>query len=537
MDLSSNVEEKLQISQKSGTLAIDLGNTTTVVAFQDERGEQPELIDLPQISKSKGEVPSLVWYRKEPNQKLLIGQQVINEGFSSKDLQYLQRDFKRLIKSPAKEGVTGEKICPEKAGEILIKEIWKRLPKDLNIKRLVLTAPVECYRSYRQWLLEICDSLEVDEIALVDEPTAAAMGSAMPAGAKLLVFDLGGSTFDIALVELEGGEGRAAPIAQLLRFNGEDLGGSTGQTLRCAKVLGKSGIQLGGRDIDRWIANHLLPDEPISEKLLNVTEKLKCKLSNTKILDNQVLEEVINFPNNYGIQRLNLSREILDQLLIEKGFLNVLDQLMKQTLASGRSNGCDLADLDGVIAVGGSSRIPLFINWLKTEIHPLQLLTPPPVEAVALGALKLTPGVTIKDVLHKGIALRFWDPRTKKHIWHNLFPIGQPWPTSNNLEIVLATSEINQTEIEIIIGEKNIDGSHEVIYEDNLPTVLTQMSDQSTKFLLQDPLIIPLEEPGQPGEDCLNLNFSINQDCSLQVEGLDIRSGRVIHKQQLCKLH
>ena len=59
----------------------------------------------------------------------------------------------------------------------------------------------------------------------------------------------------------EGGEGRAAPLAQLLRFRGLDLKNSK-QTLRSARVLGKAGIALGGRDLDHWILDHLLPNDP-----------------------------------------------------------------------------------------------------------------------------------------------------------------------------------------------------------------------------------------------------------------------------------
>ena len=107
------------------------------------------------------------------------------------------------------------------------------------MKRLVLTAPVDQAFGYRQWLMQACTSLPVDEVALVDEPTAAAMGAGLPAGSKLLVVDLGGGTLDLSLVALEGGEGRAAPLAQLLRFRGRDLKNSK-QTLRSARSRSSS---------------------------------------------------------------------------------------------------------------------------------------------------------------------------------------------------------------------------------------------------------------------------------------------------------
>ena len=141
------------------------------------------------------------------------------------------------------------------------------MPPELTIERLVLTAPVDQGAAYCEWLVQACAPMDVGEVALVDEPTAAALGAGLAAGSKLLVVDLGGGTLDLSLVALEGGEGRAAPLAQLLRFRGKDLRDSR-QTLRQATVLGKAGINLGGRDFDRWILDALqpegLPDEGLS---------------------------------------------------------------------------------------------------------------------------------------------------------------------------------------------------------------------------------------------------------------------------------
>jgi molecular chaperone DnaK (HSP70) len=65
---------------------------------------------------------------------------------------------------------------------------------------------------------------------------------------------------------------------------------------------------------------------------------------------------------------------------------------MEATLAGGRRNNCHLEDLEGVVAVGGGAQLPWLRRWLAENTAPAPLLTPPPVEAVALGALKLTPG-------------------------------------------------------------------------------------------------------------------------------------------------
>ena len=360
-------EEKLQHSdQRGGTLAIDLGSTTTVVAYQGATSTTADLLNLPAICSRAGEIPSLVW---EASQRPLIGRQVLESGLNDSVDSRLHRDFKGRI---------GQADAPEQdaarwAGEQLLQQIWSRLPSDLPVERLVLTAPVECYRAYRSWLLQACTTLPVAEIALVDEPTAAAMGAGLPAGSTLLVVDLGGSTLDLALVALEGGEGRAAPIAQLLRLGGRSLGDNSRQMLRTAKVLGKAGLRLGGRDIDRWIVDRCCPGQPASTPLLNAAERLKCRLSDTALAEREPLMELAVDEQEHV---LRLSRSELNALLLERGFGDALEQLLETCLAGGRRNNCSLEDLEGVVAVGGGAQLPLLRQWLSEHTAPRALAHP-----------------------------------------------------------------------------------------------------------------------------------------------------------------
>ncbi len=190
-----------------GTLAIDLGSSTTVVVFQNENGQSPELLDLPPISRAPGEIPSLIWQSSEKDECFLIGQEIIDLNLINEKENNISQDFKRWIGSNEIDSVYNSNISPEKAGELLIHNIWGKVSEKVNIKRLVLTAPVDTYREYRSWLVNVCNSLEVKEIALVDEPTAAAMGAGLEPGSTLLVLDFGGSTIDMSIVALEGGGG------------------------------------------------------------------------------------------------------------------------------------------------------------------------------------------------------------------------------------------------------------------------------------------------------------------------------------------
>ena len=515
-----------------GTLAIDLGSSTTVVVFQKENGQPPELLDLPPISRAIGEIPSLIWKSSEKEESYLIGQQIIDLNLINEKENNLSQDFKRWIGSTEIEPIYDSKITPEKAGEILIHSIWEKVSQKVNIKRLVLTAPVDTYREYRTWLVNVCNSLEVKEIALVDEPTAAAMGAGLEPGSTLLVLDFGGSTIDMSIVALEGGEGQASPIAQLVRFDGNNLEGKSTQVLRTAKVLGKSGLRLGGKDIDRWICHHLLPEENPTNSILRKAEELKCELSNTNIKETLVITKKVNNIQNEE-KFLKLSKKGLEELLIEKGLLKSIEKLFRQTINSAKRNSFELKDLDSVVLVGGGSRIPLIKNYLSDICNSIPFLTPPPIEAIALGALHLTPGVQIKDVLNKGVSLRCWNKKNEKHIWHPLFLAGQTWPTNKPLEIILAASINSQLSIDLIIGEPQEEGSNEIIYTNGLPTLKTIESKDKIKKITNTIISIPVDPPGEIGQDCIKLIFNINDNCQLEVEGVDLRNNKEITKQNL----
>ena len=533
MERSTREKRQFEDEQKVGTLAIDLGSSTTVVAFQAEDDDTPKLLDLPPISRAKGEIPSLVWYRKENDPNLLVGQEVIDFELPKEEKINICSDFKRWIGAKSLPFQENSRLLPEKAAELLIQKIWERLPSQLGIKRIVLTAPVETYRAYRAWLNKVCQSLPVDEIALVDEPTAAAMGAGVPAGSKLLVIDIGGCTIDLSLVALEGGEGRAEPIAQLLRFAGEDLEGKSTQIIRCAKVLGKTGLRLGGRDFDRWIASVLCPNEPLSDSLLNAAEKLKCRLSTEGLQRTETLEETLEKSSEHEKQQLRLNKMQLEELLIERGLLKSLSKLLSQTWELGYANNCTPKDLDGVVLVGGGSRIPLIQNWVKANSKPTHLLTPPPIEAVAKGALSLTPGVSIRDVLRLGASLRCWDKKSEQHIWHPLFVAGQPWPSTHGFDLILSASKKNQSEIDLVIGEPQAQGKHEVVYIKGIPTIKDDVTESEIANWSNTANSFCLHPPGQPGEDCLKLTFSIDADSCLQVVGKDLRTGEDLQKQKL----
>ena len=274
----------------TGTLAIDLGNTNTVVAFQDQKDINSVLVEIPNITSSPGVIPTAVWF-DEPSQILKIGISAIKMRNNSNSDKYYYSNFKRLIGNPNEKINQRNILNPAECGEKFFKLLLANIPQKYEIKRLVLTAPIDTYKGYREWLINLCGEISVDEIALVDEPTAASLGINVPFGSKIMTLDIGGSTIDMNIVKLEGGEGKSVPIAELLKFKGIDVSPISKQKVRSAEIISKTGSKIGGKDIDQWIVDYFIPGNNYVTNLLKA-EEIKCKLSSS----------VIKYDNKYPIK-------------------------------------------------------------------------------------------------------------------------------------------------------------------------------------------------------------------------------------------
>ncbi|MDC3092067.1 Hsp70 family protein [Prochlorococcus sp. AH-716-M18] len=509
------MEEKL-----SGTLAIDLGNTNTVVAFQAQNDIKTVLVEIPNISSSPGVIPTAVWF-EEPSKILKIGSSALRMKDSSNSDLFFHSNFKRLIGNPIEKINQKNILKPSESGEKFFKFLWANIPNKYEIKRLVLTAPIDTYKGYREWLVNLCGDISVDEIALVDEPTAASLGINVPFGSKIMTIDIGGSTIDMNIVKIEGGEGKSNPIAELLKFKGTDVSSISKQKIRCAELISKIGSKIGGKDIDQWIVNYFFPDNKYAINLLRA-EEIKCKLSSS----------AIKYENKYPIKLFTeqnqekefyLSKEIFEKILIENNLLNHLNSLLKDLLNQARGKFCTVDDLNSIVLVGGGTQIPLLKEWITKKISKIQIKSPPPIESIALGALEMTPGVQIKDILNKGLSIRLFNKREQKHFWHPIFCKGQTWPTENSFKLILQASKNNQKIFEIIIGETQEEKAYDVIFENGLPKLSEVQNNEEIIKWDKKPLKIVLKNKSNIGEDNLKLFFKITKSADLLVKCFDIK--------------
>ena len=222
-----------------------------------------------------------------------------------------------------------------------------------------------------------------------------------------------------------------------------------------------------------------------------------------------------------------ISKEILEEILKQNNFLNHLDSLLKSLFNEARGKNFYSKDLHSILLVGGGTQIPQVKHWLESTLSDIPINIPPPVEAVALGALSLTPGVKIQDVLNKGFSIKIYNKKEDKNIWHPIFFKGQTWPTEQPFEIILQASRENQTKFEIEMGETISKNKFDIIFEDGLPKLSEIQPLEKTIPWGQDPIYITIEQPFSLGKDCLKLIFWINDKGNLKLRCLDVNDNEI----------
>ena len=195
-----------------------------------------------------------------------------------------------------------------------------------------------------------------------------------------------------------------------------------------------------------------------------------------------------------------------------------LISLLKNLLNDARGKNCKISDLWSVILVGGGTQIPLIRNWVDYKFPEVKINYPPPIESISLGALSLTPGVKIKDILSKGLLIRLFNKRESKHFWHPIFYKGQTWPTEKPFELILQPSNEDQVKFEIIIGETVENNDFDIIFENGIPKLAEIQKDENIKPWNRKPLMLKINNPSVLGQDCLKLVFTINNNSNLIVE-------------------
>jgi len=524
-------------------ISIDFGTSNTVIARWNPVTQKPETLNIPSLSIQQGLnpplIPSLVYVEDASKGQVIVGQQVRDRGLDLKNDPRFFRSFKRGI------GATIQGFLPEldqqivtfeQVGQWFLSEVLSQLTSQQgDLESLVLTVPVDSFEAYRHWLGTVCQALPVEQVRMLDEPTAAALGYGLADQEILLVIDFGGGTLDLSLVQLDKStQATQKPLGFLLKWGNKSLVDSK-QKVKTARVLAKAGQNLGGTDIDLWLVDYFAKTQGLVESPLTIrlAERLKIQLST----QTQASEVYFN-DETFESYELEINRDTLETILQEHSFFELLDESMTNLLQQARRQGIETSDINAVLLVGGTVQLPVVQTWVQQYFEPVKIRCERPFEAIAQGALQLARGVELKDFLYHSYGVRYWDRRHKRHSWHPIIRAGQAYPMSQSVELVLGASVETQPSIELIMGELGADtGSTEVYFDGDRLITRRLDSGQTTVKPLNDKdgarTIAQLTPPGYPGSDRIKIFFQVDQQRFLRITVQDLLSNETLLENQL----
>lgn len=513
-------------------LAIDFGTTNSVIARWNPADGSPELITLPGMSLVEVErpslVPSLLYVHDAVAGRVTVGQAVRVQKLDMQQDNRLFRNFKRgIVISPAPDPrpIDGRDFGDRDAGRAFVKSVMDALPFDkAQIDQLVLTAPVASFESYLIWLNDLIDDIASDKVRVVDESTAAALGYAVTEpGAVVLVFDFGGGTLDLSLVQLPESREKTGGFLQRMLNRG---GGQ-----HTARVIAKAGKIIGGSDIDQWVVADVLKRTGVSTKALGAHYSAlltACEIA--KIQLSTVESTGIAFQAEGKDYHVTLTRDELEALLEANGFSQAIRRIVDKVMHVGHQRGIFKEDINYVLLVGGTSLMPTVQRTLKGYFNDMAVRSDKPFTAVAEGALQVAAGFGLDDYLAHSYGIRHLDEQGK-HQWDEIIPMGSRYPTPKPIEVILGAARDGQTELEFMIGEIDSDSISmlEVKYEEGQAVFVAQGggAQKTIQPLNADRVqeaIARLIPPGRLDEDRLRALFRIDDRRQLRLSVTDLQT-------------
>jgi molecular chaperone DnaK (HSP70) len=297
-----------------------------------------------------------------------------------------------------------------------------------------------------------------------------------------------------------------------------------------ARVIAKAGQNLGGTDIDNWLADELARSQgvKVSPLIIRLAEKLKMQLS----LQTRATEVYFD-DESFETYEFSLTRDRLEEILREHQFFARLDESMERVLQQARRQGIEVDNIDAVLLVGGTSQIPAVQTWVRQYFREDKISQSKPFEAIAQGALQLTQGIEVQDFLYHSYGVRYWDRRRNAHNWHTIIPAGQVYPMKDAVELLLGASRENQPSIELIIGELGNSNIGTEVYFDGDRLITRNLAAGAVDV---KPLndregarsIAQLEPLGFPGSDRVKVLFRVDRDRLLRVTVEDLLTDRTL---------
>ena len=418
---------------KEKIIGIDLGTSNSAASVL--QAGKPAIIPSAEGTTAYGKAfPSVVAFTKEG--QILVGEPARRQAVSNPEKTIMAA--KRKMGTNHKYIIEGKEYTPQQISAFILQKIRKDAEEFLGekINKAVITVPAYFNDDQRQATKDAGEIAGLEVVRIVNEPTAASMAYGLDKHdkeLKILVFDLGGGTLDVTIMEFGGG------VFQVLSTSGD--------------------TQLGGTDMDQVIVDFLASefkktegidltkDKTAMQRLRESAEKAKIELSN-------VFETDLNLPfitaTNEGPKHLSikLTRAKLEQLIepIIKRCKHPMEQAMKDAKLSP-------SGINKVILVGGPTRMPIVRKFVEDAIGKQPERGVDPMECVAAGAA-IQAGVLageVKDILLLDVTPLSLGIETLGGVFTKLIERNTTVPTKKAQ--IFSTAADNQTAVTIRVGQ------------------------------------------------------------------------------------
>lgn len=465
----------------SKVIGIDLGTTNSCVAVM----EGGEAVVIPNAEGNRT-TPSVVGFKKDGER--VVGETAKRQSITNPDRTIIS--IKRHIGTNHKESIDGKDYTPQEISAIILQKLKADAEAYLGspVTQAVITVPAYFNDSQRQATKDAGKIAGLEVLRIVNEPTAAALayGLEKSEDQTILVYDLGGGTFDVSILELGDG------FFEVKATSGDN--------------------KLGGDDFDQVIIDHLTAefkkehgidlskDKAAVQRLKDAAEKAKKELSSvlTTTVSLPFITVVDGVPQHL---ELNLTRAKFEELSA-----HLVERTLGPTRQALSDAGLSPTQIDKVVLVGGSTRIPAVVEEIKKLIGKDPHKGVNPDEVVALGAAVQAGVLTgdVKDVVLLDVTPLSLGIETAGGVFTKMIDRNTTIPTSKSQ--VYTTYADNQTSVEIHVlqGERAMANDNKTL----------------GRFMLGD---IP---PAPRGVPQVEVTFDIDANGIVNVSALDKGTGK-----------
>ncbi|KRE74992.1 molecular chaperone DnaK [Paenibacillus sp. Soil750] len=465
----------------SKVIGIDLGTTNSCVAVME--GGEAVVIPNPEGNRT---TPSVVGFKKDGER--VVGETAKRQAITNPDKTI--SSIKRHIGTNHKEHIDGKDYTPQEISAIILQKLKADAEAYLGqtVTQAVITVPAYFNDSQRQATKDAGKIAGLEVLRIVNEPTAAALayGLEKTEDQTILVYDLGGGTFDVSILELGDG------FFEVKATSGDN--------------------KLGGDDFDQVVMDYLVAefkkeqgidlskDKAAVQRLKDAAEKAKKELSG--VLTTTVSLPFITVAD--GVPQhleLNLTRAKFEELSA-----GLVERTLGPTRQALQDSGLSTSQIDKVVLVGGSTRIPAVVEAIKKLIGKEPHKGVNPDEVVALGAAVQAGVLTgeVKDVVLLDVTPLSLGIETAGGVFTKMIDRNTTIPTTKSQ--VYSTYADNQTSVEIHVlqGERSMASGNKTL----------------GRFMLGD---IP---PAPRGVPQIEVSFDIDANGIVNVSALDKGTGK-----------